>query len=766
MANGNLGEAYVEVRAKTDGFAKDITDGVTRELDKAQEAADGVGKVAESSFKTAGTAVSGFASKAAIPATIALGGVFMGLKKAATAASDLNEETSKSEQIFGASARSVQEFASTAADTIGQSQTQALAAASTFGIFGNAAGLGGEELAGFSKKFTVLASDLASFNNTSPEDAITAIGAALRGESEPIRRYGVLLNDAGLKQQALKMGLIETTSSALTPQQRVLAATELIFQQTAKAQGDFQRTADGAANSQRTLSAQMADASTKIGQMLQPALSTILNLLTGLATWVSNNTKLVLAFSLVFGTLAAGIVAVNVATKVWTATTAAAAVVQKVWNAAMAANPIGLIITALIVLGTAVVAAYKKFEGFRNVVNGVINAVIGYFEFMVNTWIKVINTFTAGINKFTGLFRKVGINIGEIGQIAEVSFGRLGAAKDKAAGSAADFRKQEEADKAAIEGTGTAADQAATSMGNLGGKTKGAGDEAEKAEKKIKSMRDAIGKDFKDALDNAGKVLTTATDNFNKFASSVNDAITRSFSFSSAYDAGKDTGKGFLTALTDQAAKVKTFGELVNRLLSAGLSEDALQQVLAAGVDSGSAIARELLTSADNILKANTLAADVAAVGSQVGLAAAVQFRQAGVDAGTALVTGINDVISKYKVKLKSKKLTAKQLKKLQDQFAVDVEFAFSNVPAMGNGAIVSSPQIAMIGEAGAEAVIPISRPGRALDIMEQTGLAQLARSSGGSAVNIEQATFLQPTDADLLAQKVLAAQKVRTFAS
>jgi len=764
VANGNLGEAYVEVKAKTDGVAKEIKDGVTKPLEEAQDAADGVGKRIDGGFKAAGSAVTGFAQKAAIPATIALGGITFGLKKAAMAASDLNEETSKSEQIFGSSAKQVQDFAKTAADSIGQSQTQALAAASTFGIFGNAAGLGGQELAGFSQKFTVLASDLASFNNTSPEEAITAIGAALRGESEPIRRYGVLLNDAGLKQQALKMGLIDTTTQALTPQQRVLAATELIFQQTQKAQGDFARTADGAANSQRTLNAQMTDAATKIGQSLQPALRGILNLFTNLATFISNNTTLVLVLTGVIGGLAGAIVGINLAVKIWKATTEAAAVAQKVWNAAMEANPIGLIVTAVVLLGVVLVAAYKKFDGFRIVVNTVINAVIGYFEFMVNAWIKAINTFTAGINKFTGLFKYVGINIGKIGEIGEVSFGRLDTSVKKATGSAADFRKAEEADKAAIEGAGNAATTTAGAMDDLGGKTKGAGDAADAAAKKIKDLRDSFGKGFEDTLKRAGDMLRAAKDEFSKFAESVSDAITKSFSFSEAYDSGKETGKGFLTALNEQAVKVKTFGELVNRLLAAGLSQDALQQVLAAGVDTGSAIARELLASTDNILKANTLAADVAAIGSQVGLSSAITFKQAGVDAGTALVAGINETINKYKVKLKSKKLSAKQLKKLQEQFAVDVEFAFSNVPAMASGGVVGSPSMALIGEAGAEAVIPITRPARALDIMEQTGLAALARANGGAIVSIGAATFIEPTDADLLAQKVLAAEKIRTF--
>ena len=161
-------------------------------------------------------------------------------------------------------------FAETAATQFGQSQQQALDAATTFATFGKAAGLAGDDLTTFSTDFVGLASDLASFNNTTPEQAIQAIGAALRGEAEPMRQFGVLLDDASMREQALKMGLIETTKEALTPQQKVLAAQALIYAQTSAAQGDFARTSDGLANQQRILDAQMANLSATVGQALLP----------------------------------------------------------------------------------------------------------------------------------------------------------------------------------------------------------------------------------------------------------------------------------------------------------------------------------------------------------------------------------------------------------------------------------------------------------------------------------------------------------------
>ena len=192
-----------------------------------------------------------------------------GAFRAIDAASDLAEEVSKAGQIFGDVADEVDAFARTAGRQLGQSRKDALEAANTFAIFGKAAGLAGDDLLGFSTDFVALASDLASFNNTSPEEAVQAIGAALRGEAEPLRRYGILLDDATLKQKALELGIYDG-NGALTQQQKIRAAEIAIYDQASAAQGDFARTSDGLANQQRILRAEFANIVAQIGEKLLP----------------------------------------------------------------------------------------------------------------------------------------------------------------------------------------------------------------------------------------------------------------------------------------------------------------------------------------------------------------------------------------------------------------------------------------------------------------------------------------------------------------
>ena len=185
------------------------------------------------------------------------------------AASDLGETISKVGVLFGDSAKEIEKFADGAAQSLGQTKQQALDAAANFAIFGSSAGLAGEDLVKFSTDFVSLAGDLASFNNVSQDEAINAIGSALRGEAEPLRRFGVLLDAATLEAAAFSLGIYDG-SGALTAQQKVLAAQQVIFEQTTTAQGDFERTSEGLANKTKILTAELENTKLIIGEALLP----------------------------------------------------------------------------------------------------------------------------------------------------------------------------------------------------------------------------------------------------------------------------------------------------------------------------------------------------------------------------------------------------------------------------------------------------------------------------------------------------------------
>jgi hypothetical protein len=300
----------LEFQAETTKLKKELEDLKSR-LGNVETAAKDAGKKTGKALDDVGKNANGLKDTIKnlgqqIAAAFAAREIIRFTKQTIDAASDLNETLSKSQQIFGDASKAVEDFASNSAKQFGQSKQQAIDAAASFGVFGKSAGLTGQDLSKFSTDLVALSADLASFGNTTPEEAALALGAALRGEAEPIRRFGVLMDEATLKQEALAMGLIETTKGALTPQQKVLAANALIFKQTADAQGDFARTSDGVANQQRILEATFKDLQTEVGQKLLPTFNSTLKSLNQIlenldADTVMSFAKAAAAAALAFG---------------------------------------------------------------------------------------------------------------------------------------------------------------------------------------------------------------------------------------------------------------------------------------------------------------------------------------------------------------------------------------------------------------------------------------------------------------------------------
>lgn len=269
----NVGYATLQIIPSAQGFAAAVSGQVSGAMVAAGAAGGRDGGKAAGAGLLAG--IKGFAG----PIAAITGGLFVfeflkdTLTDSVKLASDLNEQANVLKVTFGESATQIERFADAGPKALGMSKIAAQEAAAMFGIFGKMAGLTGDDLVKFSTDLTRLSVDIASFRNAKPAEVMEALGAALRGEAEPMRRFGVLLDDATLRNEALQLGLIKTTKEALTPQQKVLAANAVIMKQTADAQGDFARTSDGLANRQRILSAQWEDIKTKLGAQLLPAVT-------------------------------------------------------------------------------------------------------------------------------------------------------------------------------------------------------------------------------------------------------------------------------------------------------------------------------------------------------------------------------------------------------------------------------------------------------------------------------------------------------------
>jgi hypothetical protein len=144
------------------------------------------------------------------------------------------------------------------------------------------------------------------------------------------------------------------------------------------AQGQFQR-----------LQVSLAETKETIGAALLPIIEKILPVLTTFGNWASENTAIFLTVAGVIGGIAAAVLLVNGAMTAWAAITTAFTAIQTVFNAVMAMNPIVLIIIAVVALVAALVIAYKKFDGFRNLVDGVFK----FLKTAVGVWVDGVKLY-------------------------------------------------------------------------------------------------------------------------------------------------------------------------------------------------------------------------------------------------------------------------------------------------------------------------------------------------------------------------------------
>jgi hypothetical protein len=155
------------------------------------------------------------------------------------------------------------------ATKIGIASDKALEFAGVFGNMLKPMGFATDKAAAMSTRLVDLAADMASFNNASPEDTLKALQSGLAGQVRPLRQFGVFLDQARIKQEALNLGLYSGKGN-LDASAKAAASYAIILKDTKDAQGDFARTSDGLANQQRILKAQISDLEAKIGEALLP----------------------------------------------------------------------------------------------------------------------------------------------------------------------------------------------------------------------------------------------------------------------------------------------------------------------------------------------------------------------------------------------------------------------------------------------------------------------------------------------------------------
>lgn len=203
-------------------------------------------------------------------------------KYTTSAASDLVEVQNVVDVSFGKSAQKVNAWAKTVIKNFGLSQTEAKRTASTFMAMSNGMDIANDAGTTMAITLTELSADLASFWNTSQAEAFTALKSVYTGETETLKKYGIVMTEANLKAFALTQG-IKKQYSEMSQAEKVALRYKFVMKTASDAQGDFARNSTTWANQIKILKTQLQELATMIGQVfvkvLRPALIVINKLL-------------------------------------------------------------------------------------------------------------------------------------------------------------------------------------------------------------------------------------------------------------------------------------------------------------------------------------------------------------------------------------------------------------------------------------------------------------------------------------------------------
>jgi hypothetical protein len=206
----------------------------------------------------------------ALGITLGFTALIRGVQDAVAAASDLEQQFGALDAIFKGNSDEMKVF-SKEMNEIGLSSAAAAKESAYLGSMLKGSGLSLEDTTDKTKDLVRLAGDLAATYGGPTADAVRAIGALMRGERDPIERYGVSLKQVDIDAQRLidaKNGLVFASEK----EANMNATLTLLYEKTTDAQGQAARESDSYAAKMAELQARMTDAQATIADALLPAL--------------------------------------------------------------------------------------------------------------------------------------------------------------------------------------------------------------------------------------------------------------------------------------------------------------------------------------------------------------------------------------------------------------------------------------------------------------------------------------------------------------
>lgn len=758
-----IGEASVRIVPDLEDFAEKTRIGVTKALggiDKAVEkTTDNIDKEFEKAGKEAEKSVAGIGDEFKKLGKLVAGAaiskaIFNFAKSSIDAASDLGESINAVQVTFGDLSDEILAFSKVSAKSVGLASADFNSFAVRFAGFTKQIASGNKDAADVTKELTTRIADFASVMNLDLNDAATVFASTLAGESEAIRRFGIDMSAASIEAFALKEGLI-SSKDEMTASIKVQATYAKLMADTAQVQGDFANTSDSLANRQRILAAEFKNLQVEVGTALVPVMESLLSVV-GPVFDGFNALPGTLQKSVTYAVLAGG------------AFLGLSNALQGVGISARTAN---LLLGKIGIALTGVAAVFSVFSKTMNIetdeaFGSLTDAIKQNDRALRNAALLQLAEDNPEIRQNIDLWGQFGITIDDLGEYFRTGEGPATAYKDALQKLQLGSGELEDKIKRINEAFGTNFDvskmsreemeNVADAAANLQAEIFGLDQDMMNASSATDALSSALGETGSNAglvkikYNQLNPVLESSTALFQAQEEAINDLLTATlalFNNEIQYEQAKRNTVDAIDAYNVLLKSIETGtydGANANRDLAESQEEVYLQALAQAQAVS-------------DVAEETAIAAGEAFTASQKTEIQRLELEKiAGTLApGSPLRVQLDDYI--------------RRLGEIPRNISTDVRITVTEsgrayavtpygampldnyiLPQTAVGGIFSQPEARLIAEAGAEAVIPLTRPQRALELMQESGLLAM----------VQQAS---PTASQNFDIKVLSAEPMRT---
>lgn len=189
---------------------------------------------------------------------------------------DYEQALGKMDQVFQGNQEEIKKWADSALNNFGLSKLSATSMVADFGAMFDTFGFKLQETTEMSKGMVERVRDLGAFFNTTSAETAEALNAIFTGQTEPLRKFGVVLTQTALQEYAYAQGIRKKVSE-MTEAEKVQLRYNYVMENTKTAVGQYAREHNSASTQLENFREIVKEIGVTFGEVIIPVFGPILN---------------------------------------------------------------------------------------------------------------------------------------------------------------------------------------------------------------------------------------------------------------------------------------------------------------------------------------------------------------------------------------------------------------------------------------------------------------------------------------------------------